>query len=154
MKQFKGYAYCLILIFIIVIPHGGEIASVNDNHKNQDQSLLLPAEELKFIPIQTFDVWVTAYSSSLDETDDTPLETASRTGARKGVVAANFLPFGTEIKIPEFFGDRIFCVEDRMHKRRKNFVDIWMPTKRAAKKFGIKRAKIVVVEDKAPKLGV
>ena len=90
-------------------------------------------------------VWVTAYSSSPEETDSTPLITASQTEVRDGVVAANFLPIGTQIMIPEFFGEKVFTVEDRMHRRKKNFVDIWMPSKEDAENFGIARATIVVV---------
>lgn len=90
-------------------------------------------------------VWVTAYSSSPDETDDTPTITASQTEVRDGVVAANFLPIGTQIMIPELFGEKVFAVEDRMHHRKKNFVDIWMPSKEDATNFGIVKATIVVV---------
>lgn len=91
-------------------------------------------------------VWVTAYSSTPEETDDTPFITASMTTVRDGIVAANFLPFGTKIMIPELFGDKIFVVEDRMHRRNHSSVDIWMPSKEAAKEFGITKTKIVIVE--------
>lgn len=92
-------------------------------------------------------VWVTAYSSSPDETDDTPFETASMTEARDGIVAANFLPFGTKVLIPELFGDRIFIVEDRMHERKKDFIDVWMPSKDAALRLGITRTEIVILSE-------
>lgn len=95
---------------------------------------------------RTLEVWVTAYSSTPEETDDTPFLTARNTEVRDGVVAANFLPFGTRIQIPEHFGDKIFMVEDRMHRRKTNFVDIWMPTKEAAREFGINFTKIVILE--------
>ena len=94
------------------------------------------------------EVWVTAYSSTVDQTDDTPFITASNTKVRHGIVAANFLPLGTEIQIPEVFGDKIFIVEDKMHRRKTDFVDIWMPTRQDAKNFGIRRAKIIVLDDK------
>lgn len=91
------------------------------------------------------EVWVTAYSSTVEETDDTPFTTASNTEVREGIIAANFLSFGTQVKIPELFGDQIFVVEDRMHRRKTDFVDIWMPTKEEAREFGIARAKIMVL---------
>ncbi len=91
------------------------------------------------------EVWVTAYSSTPEETDDTPFTTASGTDVHKGIIATNFLSFGTQVKIPELFGDRIFVVEDRMHRRKTDFIDIWMPTKEEAKEFGIARAKIMVI---------
>lgn len=90
-------------------------------------------------------VWVTAYTSSPEETDDTPFITASMSQVRDGVIAANFLPFGTKVMIPEIFGDKIFTVEDRMHRRKKNYVDIWMSSKDDALDFGITKAKIVIV---------
>lgn len=92
-------------------------------------------------------VWLTAYSSTPEETDDTPFITASMTKVRDGIVAANFLPFGTKIMIPDIFGDKVFVVEDRMHTRKTNFVDIWMPTKQDAIEFGISRAEIVVLQE-------
>jgi len=92
-------------------------------------------------------VWLTAYSSTPEETDDTPYLTASGTIVRHGVVATNQLPFGTKIQIPELFGEKIFVVEDRMHRRKKGFVDIWMPTKEEAKRFGIVRAYILILEE-------
>ncbi|MBI2036999.1 MAG: hypothetical protein HYT14_01400, partial [Candidatus Liptonbacteria bacterium] len=55
-------------------------------------------------------VTITAYSSTPEETDSTPFITASGTHVRDGVVAANFLPFGTAVKIPELYGDRLFVV--------------------------------------------
>lgn len=95
---------------------------------------------------KAYEVFVTAYSSTPDETDDTPNITASNKPTREGIIAANFLPFGTKVKIPSIFGDKIFIVEDRMHKRKKNFVDIWMPSKQEALKFGITQTEILAFE--------
>ena len=92
-------------------------------------------------------VWVTAYSSTQEETDDTPFITASMTEVRDGIIAANFLPFGTRVMIPKLFGKKIFTVEDRMHQRKTNFIDIWMPTKNDAIQFGITYAEIVVIHE-------
>ncbi|MDI6734091.1 MAG: hypothetical protein QMD50_01185 [Patescibacteria group bacterium] len=94
---------------------------------------------------KTMTVWVTAYSSTPEETDDTPFITALGTNTRDGIVAANFLPFGTKILIPSLFGEKVFAVEDRMHRRKKNFIDIWMLTKEDAEEFGIQKAEIVVI---------
>jgi len=109
-------------------------------------------QEKRLVPVakaaerpESYQVWVTAYSSTPEETDDTPFVTAKGTEVRDGVIAANFLPFGTEVQIPSVFGDKVFVVEDRMHARKKNFVDIWMSTKEAAEAFGIARAEIVVL---------
>lgn len=88
-------------------------------------------------------VIITAYSSTPDQTDSTPFITASNTRVRDGIVAANFLPFGTQIKIPAIYGDKIFTVEDRMKSNKK--VDIWFPTRREALIFGAKIAEIEIL---------
>ncbi len=103
------------------------------------------APSLSFTP-KTRKAWVTAYSSSPDETDDTPFTTASGKQVRHGIVASNFVPLGTKIRIPEIFGDETFTVEDRMHARKTNGVDIWMPTKEQAKRFGVSYAEIVILD--------
>ncbi len=92
-------------------------------------------------------VWITAYASVPEETDSTPFITASNKHVKDGFIAANFLPFGTKVKIPNLFGDKVFTVEDRMSRDKTNFVDIWMPTVSAAKDFGIHKASIVVLGD-------
>ncbi len=88
---------------------------------------------------------MTAYSSTPDQTDDTPFITASNTHVRDGIVATNALKFGTKIKIPAIFGDKIFVVEDRMNRRYTDRVDIWFKTREEARQFGLRRAEIVVL---------
>ena len=95
--------------------------------------------------VKTYLVSASAYSSSVDETDDTPFITASGTYVRDGIVAANFLPMGTVIKIPSLYGNKIFVVEDRMNKRYNLNIDLWFPSKELAKQFGRKTIKIEVV---------
>jgi 3D (Asp-Asp-Asp) domain-containing protein len=92
-------------------------------------------------------VILTAYSSTVWQTDDTPFITANGSTVREGIVANNMLPFGTEIKIPELYGNRVFTVEDRMHSRKGSYwVDIWFPTLEEAKAFGVKEAYVEVLE--------
>jgi len=82
-------------------------------------------------------ILATAYSSSVDETDDTPFITASGSHVRNGVIAANFLPFGSKVKLPAVFGDKVFTVEDRLKDGYNDRVDIWFPSKGEALKFGV-----------------
>ena len=89
---------------------------------------------------------MTAYTSDPDETSDHPLITASGGMVRDGEVAANFLPFGTQIKIPALFGDKIFTVEDRTSAKFGGRVDIWMPSYGKAINFGIQHAQIVILD--------
>ena len=93
---------------------------------------------------------ITAYNSEAGQTDDSPCITANSFNVcENGVedtIAANFLPFGSKVKIPELFGDRIFIVRDRMNKRFSNRVDVWMIQRPDAVKFGVKVAKIEVLK--------
>jgi 3D (Asp-Asp-Asp) domain-containing protein len=95
--------------------------------------------------IKTFAMRITAYASTPDETDDTPFITANGTTVHDGVVASNILPFGTKIQIPELFGSKIFTVEDRMNRRIKNTIDVWMSNKPDATNFGVSQASVVVL---------
>lgn len=96
--------------------------------------------------VRTLRVSSTAYNSLPNQTDSTPFITASGKRTRDGIVAANFLPFGTKIRIPEVFGDKVFVVEDRMNKRYKNRVDVWMASYDAAIKYGVRTVTIEVLE--------
>jgi len=91
-------------------------------------------------------VWVTAYTSDPDETSDHPLITASGGMVHDGEVAANFLPFGTQITIPSLFGNKVFTVEDRTSAKFGGRVDIWMSNVSKAVNFGIQHAQIVILD--------
>lgn len=91
-------------------------------------------------------VTMTAYSSTPDQTDSSPFITASNTHVHDGIVAANFLPFGTRIRIPSLYPEKIFTVEDRMNARFDSRVDIWFQTREEAIKFGLKRVEIEIVK--------
>lgn len=99
---------------------------------------------------------MTAYNSEAAQTDDSPCITANGFNVcEHGIedtVAANFLPMGTKIRIPELFGDRIFIVRDRMNKRYTERVDVWMLSRADALQFGVRKAKIEVVEVIEPNL--
>ena len=90
-------------------------------------------------------VVLSAYSSTSDQTDSTPFIMASGKHVYDGAIASNFLPLGALVRIPELFGGKIFVVEDRMHKRFSNRVDIWMPTRQEAINFGLRSATIEVL---------
>jgi 3D (Asp-Asp-Asp) domain-containing protein len=110
------------------------------------------SEDKKAPKVLSVDVWLTAYSSSPDETDDTPFITASGERVRDGIVATNFLPMNSTIQIPEIFGDKVFIVKDRMHHRKTNFVDIWMSSKEEALEFGIYETQIIVIDTPSTEL--
>lgn len=98
--------------------------------------------------VKTIKVVITAYSSSAEETDNTPFVTASNKYVRDGIIANNLLPFGTKVRIPALYGDKIFVVEDRMNRRKPNHqFDIWFPSKQLAVNFGVKTAELEILED-------
>lgn len=90
-------------------------------------------------------VIVTGYSSTEDQCDSDPWITASGSSVREGLVAANFLPFGTKVRIPEIYGDQVFVVQDRMHPKAEGQVDIWFPSREQALNFGVERTYIEVL---------
>ncbi len=97
---------------------------------------------------------ITAYTSTPGQTDDSPFIAATGKRVYDGMIAANGLPFGTQIKIPSLYGDKIFTVDDRMNKRYGlGRMDIWLDTTRSeAMKFGVKRVEVeIFYKKKAPK---
>lgn len=87
---------------------------------------------------------VSAYNSEVGQTDDSPFIMANGGHVHDGAVATNILPFGTRVKIPAYYGDKIFIVEDRMNSRYQNHMDIWMEHKSEALSFG-RRSTVVEV---------
>ncbi|HCA67361.1 MAG: hypothetical protein A2249_03385 [Candidatus Jacksonbacteria bacterium RIFOXYA2_FULL_44_7] len=81
---------------------------------------------------------ITFYSSTPDQTDDTPFITANGTKVRDGIAAANFLQFGTRFRLPELYGGKVFVVHDRMHQRFGSRIDIWVETREEAIERGVK----------------
>ena len=97
--------------------------------------------------IKTVPVIVTAYSSTPGQTDDTPFITASGSRVRNGIVANNLLAFGTKIRIPEVYGEKIFIVEDRMSWKKGDYhFDVWFSDYNQAVAFGAKRTQVEILE--------
>ena len=96
---------------------------------------------------QIIRVDLTAYTSSVEECDADPFTTADGSTTHDGIIAANFLPFNTKVRIPELFGDKVFEVHDRMNKKFSYRIDVWMEKKSDMWQFGFKRnALIEIVE--------
>jgi len=102
--------------------------------------------------VKTLKMVITAYSSTPDQTDDTPFITASGKYVEDGIAANNSLAFGTKFRIPALYGDKVFTVWDRMNKRynydriKVHRADIWFPSRQEAKIFGVKTIEIEVLE--------
>lgn len=117
--------------------------AIQNNHLPENK-------DIEFTVKYTKHTTITAYNSEVAQTNDQPCITANGFNVcNHGIedtVAANFLRFGTKIRIPELFGDRIFIVRDRMNKRYYDRVDVWMLEKPEAIQFGKRLAKIEILE--------
>jgi 3D (Asp-Asp-Asp) domain-containing protein len=154
--------FLAILILLGVLKAGSPEAEINSEAiftQNLEFSQLATVQNNSLLAIaspsnpepevaQKMNVVVTAYSSSPWETWGDPFITAAGTGVREGVIANNLLPFGTKVRLPEIYGDKIFVVEDRMNSRVSYYqVDIWLPSYWDALNFGTKRTYIEVLEN-------
>ncbi len=98
------------------------------------------------------EVVVTGYSSTVDQTDETPFLTASMTQVRPGVIAlSRDLIQRYNPNAPFRYGDRIhvegfgeFVVEDTMNRRYKKRADIWFATTDEAMHWGAKKLEITL----------
>ncbi|TSC95095.1 MAG: hypothetical protein CEN87_107 [Parcubacteria group bacterium Licking1014_1] len=129
-----------IILLELIVPQTSKAEPVLDETLILSKPSYEVAKKIKMV--------VTAYSSTIKETDDTPLITASGKTVIDGIIANNMLPFGSKIRIPELYGDKIFVVEDRMHRRKgKYHIDIWFPEYSEAKNFGAKLAYIEILKN-------
>ncbi len=147
-------------IFPFYLPSGKQVmADAEIDLTNQEfldlqviqQTTLLPLiSHLSSENIETlekFEVIVTAYSSSVWETQGDPFITASGARVEDGIVANNFLPFGSQIRLPKIFGDKIFTVKDRMHSRKGPYqIDVWFSSREEALEFGAKLTEMEIVK--------
>jgi len=103
----------------------------------------IPAATANLTPGLAIRVMATAYSSTVDQTDGDPFTTASGTRVHQGTLAANFLAFGTRVRI----GNTIYTVEDRMNSRYNGLyiVDLWFPDRADAIQYGVRVVPMEIV---------
>lgn len=93
-------------------------------------------------PVSTEFAIVTAYTSSVDETDDSPFITASGAHTQPGTLACPAqYAFGTQVRI----GDATYTCRDRMNVKYGNRFDVWVQTKAEAKARGIQKLPIQIL---------
>ncbi len=126
------------------------LAAADQNSEIIQTSPVFVVAEPQYKVVSTSVHPVTAYTSEVAQCDTSPCITANGfnvcTHNEEDVIASNFLKFGTKVRIPELFGDRIFTVQDRMNTRFPNHVDVWMKDHAQAIQFGVTSATIEVVE--------
>ena len=131
-----------------ILPDPQTVSLIIEQMKNETRPYGHLPESQEAPPRRTYTIPMTAYTSEPGQTDDSPCITASGLDVcerdEENVVAANFLPLGTRVRIPELYGNRVFYVEDRMNARYNYKMDIWMKQKHDAKKFGVKYTTIEV----------
>lgn len=149
----------LVINVIVPVKVQAQTVSPSDTPENSNAVIVQTSPTDKpFIPrttlpsvtdkrvVKTIVVRASAYSSTVDQTDGDPFTTASGVKVRDGIVASNGLPFGTKIRIPTHYGDRVFTVEDRMNaKWDHQRIDIWMATRSAAKQWGVRTVTLEIL---------
>jgi len=140
----------------ILMPYHSIFASEIAADKNREnlgefrQTVLYNPDK---IPVTYETAWsryisVTAYTSEIWQTDSSPFTTANGSIVHDGVIACNFLRHGTKVRFPDYFGDKIFEVKDRMNSRYYYKADIWMDDKAEAKIFGRRTLKMEILNEK------
>jgi 3D (Asp-Asp-Asp) domain-containing protein len=109
----------------------------------------------------------TAYNSLASQTDSTPHITATGARTRFGIVAvsrdvlSHDIPYGSLIRIRDlghYYSGRgagryqsmldehgLFIVEDTMHARKQQQVDVWFPALSSARSWGVRRVEVEVI---------
>jgi len=124
------------------------VQSVTDSLDSEKEAYPNTFPQSEARPRKVMTIPVSAYNSLVGQTDSTPCIAARGYNLceanEENVIAANFLPMGAKVKMPDLFGDREFTVVDRMNPRYYYRADIWMRNYKDAKAFGVKRTKIEI----------
>jgi 3D (Asp-Asp-Asp) domain-containing protein len=92
---------------------------------------------------------VTAYSPRRKETDSTPGLTATNSRVRPGIVAVsrdlfdNGWVFGRKVYIKNY---GVYTIDDLMHERKTDQIDIFIPDTRQALQFGRKELEVYLLD--------
>lgn len=111
-------------------------------YKNDDRRFFTREEEQYHL----VEAEVTAYTSDIGETDDTPNLMADGTNTRAGAIACpSKYSFGTRVVIED---DEYFCA-DRMNKRYRDseHYDVWVSSKSEAFKWGRRTLTIKILHN-------
>lgn len=151
LRYFTGYLCgALVLFFILAGPIHSTFALYPHGANTDAYIRGVVSQNLDELPEQTLYLVATAYSSTPDQTDDTPCIAARGFDLcahdTEDVVATNLLPIGTKLRFPVLDPDTIYTVVDRMHERYNARIDFWKRTREAAERFGIRVVKVEVLK--------
>lgn len=126
-----------------------------------------PHAEVGPIANPRFTLRATGYNSLASQTDDTPHITATGTRTRFGIIAVSRdllddeIPYGSLVRIRDLGnyysgrgagrfaalleGQDLFIVEDTMHARKRQQVDVWFGDYGHALDWGVRRVEVEVV---------
>ena len=166
LKEQRKIIFLFSLVILLVVFHFTTVMSLNniklriDNLERNQISLSSKVAELEANIIEQvgMEVKVTAYNAVKEQTDNTPDRTASNKKPKVGYCGVSRdleklldLKFGDLFYlegINRYKGRHIFPMcefQDRMHKRKKMQVDIYMKSVKEAKEFGIRKAKLFII---------
>ncbi len=140
--------------------------SAVDPEPAMEQAMAEP-EDIAKSPDIHFSLKATGYNSLASQTDSTPFITATGARTKFGVIAVSRdllsedIPYGSLVRIKDlgnYYNGRgagkfqsvldkqeLFIVEDTMHKRKKQQIDVWFPRKTDALNWGVRQVEIEVV---------
>ena len=114
----------------------------------------------------SFVLRATGYNSLEAQTDDTPFTTATGTQTRPGIVAISrdllggSVPYGSLVRLKDLGGyhgggyskfqdtldaQGLFIVEDTLHQRKTQQVDVWFETYSEALEWGVRKVELELV---------
>lgn len=149
-----SYLLTVIIIFSLLLNLSKKIENSQQVKINKGKSSLVNVTESEVIKQY---VEVTAYNAEVGQTDSTPTITASGKTVKIGYVALSRdlekkynLKFGDIIYIPILNRYKNYPVfyefQDRMNKRIKNSVDIFLWDKKKALRFGRRNFEIYIIK--------
>ncbi len=153
LKLAEKFVLCAVFAAILTISGKPTVARADSLFIPSFESDTAAAAELPVVKPQVVTVKktitsvATAYSSDVAQTDSSPFTTSNGKQVYDGLVAANWLPYNTKIRMPDLFGDKIFTVNDRMNPRYDTGrLDVWMKSRGEAMDFGLRHVRIQIVE--------
>ncbi len=125
-----------------------------------------PTLERKTRSLPSLTVRSTAYNSSADQTDSSPWTTSTGARTHYGIIALSRdllrrIPYGSRVRLEDggswmggrgrgkynaMLKDTLFVVEDTMHARKTGMIDVWLPAKRHALQWGVRRLNMRIVQ--------